>query len=110
MVKLLVESGHRSRRPGLVQALMFQSEKEYRDNIAELHHQCDEIVAARRANPDPEAHDLLNNMILDKDPKTGEHLSDDNIRYQMVTFLIAGHETTSGMLSFATYYMLKYPS
>lgn len=28
---------------------------------------------------------------------------------QLLTFLIAGHETTSGMLSFATYYLLKSP-
>lgn len=109
MVKLLAESQSRARRPGIVQKVMWNSEAEYRANIAELHKQCDEIVAARRKNPDPNAHDLLNNMILDSDPKTGEHLSDENIRFQMVTFLIAGHETTSGMLSFATYYMLKNP-
>jgi cytochrome P450/NADPH-cytochrome P450 reductase len=48
-------------------------------------------------------------MINDRDPTTGEHLSDENIRYQMVTFLIAGHETTSGLLSFTTYYLLKNP-
>lgn len=109
MVKLLAESQARARRPGIVQSVMWSSESQYRANIAELHKQCDEIVAARRKNPDPNAHDLLNNMILDSDPKTGEHLSDENIRFQMVTFLIAGHETTSGMLSFATYYMLKNP-
>ncbi|CAK9781809.1 cytochrome P450 family [Cutaneotrichosporon oleaginosum] len=110
MVKLLAESQARSRRPGLMQSVMWSSEAEFRANVKELHRLCDEIVAARRRNPDPNAHDLLNNMILDSDPKTGEHLSDENIRYQMVTFLIAGHETTSGMLSFATYYMLKNPS
>lgn len=27
----------------------------------------------------------------------------------MITFLIAGHETTSGLLSFAIYYLLKHP-
>jgi cytochrome P450 / NADPH-cytochrome P450 reductase len=43
------------------------------------------------------------------DPVTGEKLSDENIGYQMVTFLIAGHETTSGLLSFATYLLLKNP-
>lgn len=99
----------RARRPDLVKKMMFRNEAEYFENVKELHRQCDEIVAERRAHPDPEAKDLLNNMILDKDPKTGEQLSDDNIRFQMVTFLIAGHETTSGMLSFATYYMLKNP-
>ncbi len=48
-------------------------------------------------------------MINGKDPETGYQLSDENIRYQMVTFLIAGHETTSGLLSFALYYLLKNP-
>lgn len=28
----------------------------------------------------------------------------------MITFLIAGHETTSGALSFALYYLVKHPS
>ncbi|EJT49272.1 cytochrome P450 [Trichosporon asahii var. asahii CBS 2479] len=101
---------NRSSRPDLIQAIMLGSEREYREDTKELWRQCDEIVAERRRHPDPEAHDLLNNMILDKDPKTGEHLSDENIRFQMVTFLIAGHETTSGLLSFATYYMLKHPN
>ncbi|KAL1412178.1 Iron-sulfur assembly protein 1 [Vanrija albida] len=110
MVKLLLESQNRARRPGLLNQVFYNTDAAYRENIDELWRQCDEIVAERRKFPDPEAHDLLNNMILDKDPKTGEHLSDENIRYQMVTFLIAGHETTSGMLTFATYYMLKNPA
>src|SRR5262249_37340994 len=43
------------------------------------------------------------------DRKSGERLDDLNIRYQVITFLIAGHETTSGLLSFATYYLLQNP-
>ena len=34
-------------------------------------------------------------------------LDDENIRYQIITFLIAGHETTSGLLSFALYFRLE---
>lgn len=89
--------------------LMYNKAAQWDKDIAELFRYCDEIVAERRANPDPFAKDLLNNMILDKDPKTGESLSDENIRFQVITFLIAGHETTSGMLSFVMYYMLKNP-
>ncbi|MEZ4663761.1 MAG: cytochrome P450 [Caldilineaceae bacterium] len=44
------------------------------------------------------------------DRTTGETLDDLNIRYQVITFLIAGHETTSGLLSFATYFLLKHPA
>ena len=109
MVKLLKASGPRGRRPELLNKLMWSSEAEFQTDTKSLHALCDEIVAERKKHPDPEAHDLLNCMLMDRDPKTGERLSDENIRYQMVTFLIAGHETTSGMLSFATYYLLKNP-
>lgn len=48
-------------------------------------------------------------MLNVEDPETGEKLDDENIRFQIITFLIAGHETTSGLLSFATYFLLKHP-
>ena len=53
--------------------------------------------------------DLLSYMLSGVDKKTGERLDDLNIRYQIITFLIAGHETTSGLLSFAIYFLLKNP-
>jgi cytochrome P450/NADPH-cytochrome P450 reductase len=43
------------------------------------------------------------------DRATGEQLDDVNIRYQINTFLIAGHETTSGLLSCTLYALLKHP-
>ena len=48
-------------------------------------------------------------MIYGKDPKTGEVMRDELIVAQMTTFLIAGHETTSGLLSFAIMQLLKHP-
>ena len=48
-------------------------------------------------------------MLSGVDRKTGERLDDLNIRYQIITFLIAGHETTSGLLSFAVYFLLNNP-
>lgn len=53
--------------------------------------------------------DLLSYMLTGTDKKTGEKLDDTNIRYQIITFLIAGHETTSGLLAFTLYFLLKNP-
>ena len=78
--------------------------------IAEMNGKVDGIIAARRANPDPQARDLLNLMLTAVDPESGEGLDDLNIRYQVLTFLIAGHETTSGMLTFAFTYLLRHPA
>jgi cytochrome P450/NADPH-cytochrome P450 reductase len=53
--------------------------------------------------------DLLDCMLTGVDRRSGEKLDDTNIIAQCVTFLIAGHETTSGLLSFALYALLKNP-
>jgi cytochrome P450/NADPH-cytochrome P450 reductase len=68
----------------------------------------DDIISERRRSPGGQ-NDLLNFMLAGTDKVTGEGLSDENIRFQINTFLIAGHETTSGLLSFTLYYLLKYP-
>ncbi|MFT4298077.1 MAG: cytochrome P450 [Aeromicrobium sp.] len=68
----------------------------------------DDIIARRRAEP-PSDHDLLGIMLEAEHPQTGERLGDTNIRHQILTFLVAGHETTSGALSFTLYYLSRHP-
>jgi cytochrome P450 len=41
--------------------------------------------------------------------ETDRHLDPINIRNQVITFMIAGHETTSGALAFALYYLTRNP-
>lgn len=108
MIEVLVESGRRVQRFNLQKKLMIGANKRYQENITRLHNLCDEIIKQRRQNNET-MNDLLDRMLHGKDPETGYQLSDENIRNQMVTFLIAGHETTSGLLSFAVYYLLKNP-
>ena len=69
----------------------------------------DQIIRDRKASGEDLATkpDLLSYMLSGVDRKTGEGLDDLNIRYQVITFLIAGHETTSGLLSFATFALLN---
>jgi len=79
------------------------------------HHQAyidtmlDGIIADRRAADDLDDRDLLGLMLSTGHPETGERLDDLNIRHQILTFLVAGHETTSGALSFALYYLSRHP-
>lgn len=82
--------------------------KQLDEDIGYMNTLVDDIIRERRQTGG-EQNDLLNFMLAGKDPVTGEGLSDENIRYQINTFLIAGHETTSGLLSFAIYYLLKNP-
>lgn len=108
MVNFLLESGRRPRRTRLESLLCPSYDRQYKQDIAQMRKVAEEVMAYRRANPSDKK-DLLNAMLFGKDPKTGEHLSDDNVLNNMITFLIAGHETTSGLLSFASYYLLKNP-
>src|ERR1700692_2828601 len=80
-------------------------------DVAFMNKMVDEIVAERRKSAEAAADkkDMLGAMMTGVDRATGEQLDDINIRYQINTFLIAGHETTSGMLSCTLYALLKHP-
>src|ERR1700754_2317548 len=80
-------------------------------DVAFMNKMVDEIVAERRANAEAaeDKKDMLGAMMTGVDRATGEQLDDVNIRYQINTFLIAGHETTSGLLSCTLYALLKHP-
>lgn len=110
MVEGLVEAGEKAKRLPLQDNVMFWVRKKYESNIEYMNRVADTIIQKRKGDGLEEApDDLLNKMLVGKDPVTGEKLTDENIRYQMITFLIAGHETTSGLLSFALYYLSKHP-
>ena len=110
MVRALAESGARTRRLPLQNRLMLITRRQYDEDIRIMHQIADELVAERRKQgAAANKKDILSTMLNARDPQTGEGLSDENIRYQMVTFLIAGHETTSGLLSFTLYELLRHP-
>jgi unspecific monooxygenase len=75
--------------------------------MAYLNQTVDAVVAARQHSSGEG--DLLDRMLETAHPDTGERLTPENIRRQVITFLIAGHETTSGALSFALHYLARHP-
>jgi cytochrome P450 len=80
------------------------AERRVRRHAAYMAGVADDIIVARRADRSAgraeNAGDLLD-LMLDSD------LDVANIRYQLINFLVAGHETTSGALAFALYYLSR---
>ncbi|MEU8547705.1 cytochrome P450 [Streptomyces roseoverticillatus] len=84
--------------------------EQFRRDVRLMTDLVDEVIRQRRSSGDTSTDDLLGRMLHTRDAVTGEPLDDVNIRNQVITFLIAGHETTSGALSFALYYLTKHPA
>jgi cytochrome P450 / NADPH-cytochrome P450 reductase len=109
MVNSLDEAMHQSTRLPIQDNLMFKRKKQFEKDIQSMFSLVDQLIAERKERGDQGETDMLARMLSAKDPQTGETLDDENIRFQIITFLIAGHETTSGLLSFALYLLLKNP-
>lgn len=67
----------------------------YRKPLAELDDYLYEIIQDRRANPPPTASDLLSHLVQNTD------WDDGLIRDQLLTMLIAGHDTSTALLAWA---------
>ncbi|GAA0424339.1 NADPH--cytochrome P450 reductase [Actinoplanes capillaceus] len=109
MGSALTEAMNRTRQLPVVTGLKKKADAAYRADIAIMQETVDEVIRARRASGLADTRDLLGLMLEASDPVTGGRLSDENIRNQVLTFLIAGHETTSGTLSFALHHLMRNP-
>jgi cytochrome P450 len=65
------------------------------------------IAERRRAGSD--RGDLLSMLLSARDEDTGEGLSDQQIRDEMMTLLLAGHETTALALSWTMHLLAQHP-
>ena len=110
MVRRLEESGARTRRPALQTRLMVLRNRQYDEDKRVMYAIADQLIEDRRRNPPSDgARDVLDTLLTATDPQTGRRLSDENMRYQLITFLVAGHETTSGLLTFTLYELMRHP-
>jgi len=66
-----------------------------------------DLLAQRRAT-ERRTDDLLGRLLDARDPETGQGLSDEELRAQAVTLMIAGHETTGAALAFALHLLARH--
>ncbi|RFP87424.1 cytochrome P450 [Rhodobacteraceae bacterium 63075] len=63
----------------------------------------DDAVNARRAEGHEGVSDLLDLLLEGEDPETGRKMTTAELRDNLLTFIVAGHETTALTLSWALY-------
>lgn len=65
------------------------------------------IDQRRRTGEDPG--DLLSILLSVRDEETGQAMDDRQVRDEVMTLLLAGHETTANTLSWASYLLAQHP-
>ncbi|MFI6365232.1 bifunctional cytochrome P450/NADPH--P450 reductase [Nocardia sp. NPDC050630] len=110
MVRTLTYAQDLNALPAFVNRLRFHRNQAYARDIEAMQDLITSLIERRRAEAPGRIDDLLGRMLNTPDPISGEPLDDANIRNQVMTFLIAGHETTGAALSFALYYLVKHPT
>lgn len=68
-----------------------------------------EEIRERREQPDPSRTDILSLLMAAKD-EAGEPMTDEELRDELMTLLVAGHETTATAIAWAFYWIHKIPS
>jgi len=80
--------------------------------ISQLAQQTDALlyamIAERRAQPQGDRLDVLS-MLLEARDEAGEPLSDEDVHDELITLLVAGHETTATALTSALYWLHRTP-
>ena len=87
-----------------------------RPALASLNAIVERLIATKRrrlrdgSGPGKSHRDLLTILMLARDAETGEAMSDAQLRDEVMTLMIAGHETTANALSWLWYLLDRHPN
>jgi len=79
------------------------------DYLGEFDRAVDRLLAAR-GSADAQPKDLLGRLIAARDEETGGGMTADEVRDQVVTIFMAGHETTAVALTWTWYLISQHPA
>ena len=68
------------------------------------------IAERRKVGEANSPQDLLSALMFSKDPDTGDTMDDEQLRGELLTLYVAGHETTAWLLSWSIHFIAKHPA
>jgi cytochrome P450 len=93
---------------GLTDRLPSAKRRRFQAARAILRGAVDHVINDRRMHPSESA-DLLSMLLAARDEETGETMTDEQLRTEVTTFLLAGQETTSLALTWTWYLLSQHP-
>jgi cytochrome P450 len=106
-VVLQVTNARVKRVVGLPRFLPTPENRRFRRAVGVLDGVVEAMVGARRT---AEARDdLLSMLVAARDPETGRGMDDRQLRDEILTVLLAGHETTANALTWSLYLLSRHP-
>jgi cytochrome P450 len=80
-----------------------------RQGLERVHTALNDVIAQRRLEPDLQERDDVLSLLLQARYDDGSEMTDEELRDQLITLLIAGHETTATGLAWAVERLLRHP-
>jgi cytochrome P450 len=94
---------------GIAERFQRAKARRYDEARTVLRQAVDYVIAERRRAP-TESADLLSMLLAARDEETGEGMTDEQLRVEVTTFLLAGQETTSLALTWTWYLLSQHPA
>jgi cytochrome P450 len=94
---------------GIAERFQRAKAREFEEARFILRQAVDYVINERRRNPSHGA-DLLSMLMDARDEETGERMTDEQLRVEVTTFLLAGQETTSLALTWTWYLLSQHPA
>jgi cytochrome P450 len=85
---------------GITERLPTRRNRKFNEAVVFLQGVVSRIIAERRANPRP-SNDLLSILMDARDADTNEAMDDQQLRDEVMTLMLAGHDTTATMVAWA---------
>ena len=89
--------------------LTWPHHRRYHQAIHQLDSVVQRIITERRAHPE-ERGDLLSLLMHAQDEDDGAFMTDTEVRDEIMSILLAGHETTANALTWAWYLLMQHPA